>query len=108
MTILGSRARTVFSDVNGLTAKIVLSAFLNEPSEKFERIVRTKTSGLKATPNQIFDALRSIEHAEELKLLCTKQAHIKTLESICNDQLNALRCLLSDHADLLKRHQQIR
>ena len=107
LTILGSRARTVFSDVNGITAKIILTAFLNEPAEKFERIVHTKSARLKATPRQILDALRPIEHAEEIKLLRTKQAHIKMLESMCNDQLNALRSLLSEHAGLLRRLQQI-
>ena len=104
LNALGCRAGSVFSDIHGTTARMILHAFLFETKETFADVVREKSRRLKATPEQIFDALRNIDDPEMIWLAKTHFKEAEHLGKLCERYLAKLRNLLKPykrHLDLL-------
>lgn len=76
---------------------MILHAFLFETKETFADVVREKSRWLKATPEQIFDALRNIADPEMTWLAKTHFKEAEQLGKLCERYLAKLRNLLKPY-----------
>lgn len=57
----GTRLSSVFSDISGKTATLLINAFLDKPFNEFDELVRKKCSRLKASHAEIVDAFARLD-----------------------------------------------
>ena len=76
---------------------MILHAFLFETKETFAGVVREKPWRPKATPEQIFEALRSIDDPEMTWLAKTHFKEAEHLGKLCGRYLSKLRNLLKPY-----------
>lgn len=93
----GSRASAVFSDVYGVAAQAIIHALITGTPEELETTVRLNRTRLKASAEEILDALRPIQSSPMQYTLRTDLKELKQMEQLVEDQENYLESLLKPY-----------
>lgn len=107
LNALGSRASSVFSDINGVAAKQILQAYVQGDPVHLKAVVYTKSSRLKASPKDILDALNICQEDDLRELLKLLDEGIQQLKKRCDQLLEMLKNRLKPYQDILNRLQTI-
>ena len=86
---IGTRAGSVFSDINGKCAKAILSAWVENSSE-LDAVIKSKSKMLKHSADEIWDALAPLGD-EQRELLKLQQKQIEEIEETSEQYLELLR-----------------
>lgn len=98
----GCRASTVFSNVNGMAAQNILRAYILDGSD-LETVIQNNCRRLKATPEEIFDALKVELSPVMLLVLRDDLDHLTYLEDRRDRLLEMLRETQRPYEELIRR-----
>lgn len=102
---IGTRAGSVFSDINGKSAGIILRAWAdNDPN--LDQIVESKSKILKHSADEILDALAPLNENEQ-QLLKIQEKQIAESEKACSALMSLLRVTQEPYEDIVQRFMTI-
>lgn len=90
LTSIGCRARSVFSDINGKAAKIILKSFIDGTPDLMAVIVEN-CGRLRASAEEIYDALNFSVSQSMLSLLRIQRQNVNDRERLCQRTFQVLR-----------------
>lgn len=96
----GCRARQVFSDLKGVAATFILEAWLDEV-EDFESVVRTKGRRLRASPEEIMDALNFSTSDCLRQTIRLQRENIARLKQFCVNLLEQLKVMQRPYENII-------
>ena len=98
---IGTRAGSVFSDINGKCAKAILSAWVENSSE-LDAVIKSKSKMLKHSADEIWDALSPLGD-EQRELLKLQQKQIEEIEETSEQYLELLRQIQKPYQEIVDR-----
>lgn len=98
----GCRASTVFSNVNGMAAQNILRAYILDGAD-LETVIKNNCRRLKATPEEIYDALRVEFSPAMLMMLRDDLVHLTWLEDRQERLLDMLRTIQGPYEEFIRR-----
>lgn len=106
---VGARASTVFSDIRGKAATIIIEALAaNASDDKLLQIIEENSKRLKHSPEEIFEALRCDKTSPVWNVISKSIKHIKFLDDTYEEQLAELKSMvIKTDKDLFLRLQKI-
>lgn len=96
----GCRARLVFSDLKGVAATQILEAWLDEVQD-FEAVVRTKGRRLRASPEEIMDALNFSTSECIRQTIRLQRDNIARLKQFCESLLGQLKIMQRPYENII-------
>lgn len=103
---VGCRASSVFSNVRGKAATVILRTLLEQP-DQLENVVVKNCRRLKASPKEILDALRfEIPEVTRLQILDERE-HIRLTEELAQRTMDRLAQLQQPYEQYIKLLQTI-
>ena len=103
---LGSRAGSVFSDVHGKTARAILDALINHP-EDLDAVIERKARRLKASGEEIRDALAPIKNPQMQEVIRLAQRQIVHCEATCEQLMNLLKSQQAKYEEFIQKLMEI-
>lgn len=102
----GNRMSSVFSDIQGKHATIIIDSFLDDDEQTFRATVRKNCSRLKHSADQILDAFKQLSPQARRVMLKERQIYRQALENQRDLEL-LLEESVQDHQELVDRLSQI-